>query len=53
MFCHRFHSLVFVGARSDALPIRKDEPLMGPNFLDYVLGHFDAWAVGGPSGDLH
>jgi hypothetical protein len=24
------------------LPIRKHEPLMGPNFLDYVLGHFDA-----------
>jgi hypothetical protein len=53
MFGHRFHSLVFVGARSDALPIRKDEPLMGPNFLDQVLGHFDAWAVGGPSGCLH
>jgi hypothetical protein len=42
MFGHRFHSLVFVGAQSNALPIRKHEPLMGANFLDYVLGHFDA-----------
>jgi hypothetical protein len=42
MFGHRFHSLNFVGAYSDAFPIRKHEPLMGANFLDYVLGHFDA-----------
>jgi hypothetical protein len=42
MFGHRFHSLVFGGAQSDALPIRKHEPLMGANFLDYVLSHFDA-----------
>jgi len=42
MFGHRFHSLVFVGAQSDAFPIRKHEPLMGRDFLDYVLGHFDA-----------
>jgi hypothetical protein len=42
MFVHRFHSLVFVGAQSDALPIRKHEPLMGPNFLDYALVIFDA-----------
>jgi hypothetical protein len=42
MFGHHFHSLVFVGAQSDALPIRKHEPLMGANFLDYVLSHFDA-----------
>jgi hypothetical protein len=39
VFGHHFHSLVFVGAQSDALPIRKHEPLMGPNFLDYVLSH--------------
>jgi hypothetical protein len=50
MFGHRFHGLVFVGAQSDALPIRKHEPLMGANFLDCVLSHFDAQAVGGPSG---
>ena len=42
MFVHRFDSFVFVGAQSDALPIRKHEPLMGPNFLDYVLSHFGA-----------
>jgi hypothetical protein len=42
MFGHHFHSLVFVGAQSDALPIRKHEPLMGANFLDYVLSHFGA-----------
>jgi hypothetical protein len=42
MFSHHFHSLVFVGAQSDALPIRKHEPLMGANFLDYVLSHFGA-----------
>jgi hypothetical protein len=42
MFGHRFHRLVFVGARSDALPICKHEPLMGSNLLNYVLGHFDA-----------
>jgi hypothetical protein len=42
MFGHRFHSLNFIGAYSDAFPIRKHEPLMGANFLDYVLGHFDA-----------
>ena len=42
MFGNKFQSLVFVGAHSDALPIRKHEPLMRANFLDYVLGHFDA-----------
>jgi hypothetical protein len=42
MFGHHFHSLVFVGTQSDALPIRKHEPLMGANFLDYVLSHFGA-----------
>jgi hypothetical protein len=42
MFGHHFHSHVFVGAQSDAFPIRKHEPLMGPNFLDDVLSHFVA-----------
>jgi hypothetical protein len=53
MLVHRFHGLVFVGAQSDASSIRKHEPLMGPNFLDYVFGHFDAQAVSGPSGGLN
>ena len=53
MFGNRFHSLVFVSAQSDALPIRKHEPLMRANFLYYVLGHFDAQAVGGPSDGFH
>ena len=42
MFGHHFHSLDFVGAQSDALPIRKHEPLMTANFPDYVLSHFGA-----------
>ena len=42
MFGHHFHSLVSVGAQTDALPIRKHEPLMETNFLDYVLSHFGA-----------
>jgi len=42
MFAHRFRGLVFVGAQSDALAIRKHEPLVGANFLDYVLSHFGA-----------
>jgi hypothetical protein len=39
MVGHRFHGLVFVGAQSDALPIRKHEPLMTANFPDFVLSH--------------
>jgi hypothetical protein len=37
MFGHRFHSLNFVGAYSDAFPIRKHEPLMGANFPEVHL----------------
>jgi hypothetical protein len=39
MFGHRFHCLVLVGAKSNALPIRKHEPLMPANFRDDVFGH--------------
>jgi hypothetical protein len=42
MFGHRFLRLVFAGAQSDTLPIRKYEPLMTANFPDYVLSHFGA-----------
>jgi hypothetical protein len=46
MISHHFHSLVFVGAQSDALPIGKYEPLMTANFPDDVLGHFGAQQPG-------
>jgi hypothetical protein len=36
---HRFHGLGLVGAKSNALPIRKHEPLMMTNFRDDVFGH--------------
>jgi hypothetical protein len=36
MFGHRFHRFVFVGATSNALLIRKHEPLMMDNFRDDV-----------------
>jgi hypothetical protein len=36
MLGHRFHGLVLVGAKSNALPIRKHEPLMMTNFRDDV-----------------
>jgi hypothetical protein len=39
MLGHRFHCLVLVGAKSNALPIRKHEPLMMANFRDDVFGH--------------
>jgi hypothetical protein len=39
MLGHRFHCLVLVGAKSNALPIRKHEPLMMTNFRDDVFGH--------------
>jgi hypothetical protein len=39
MLGHRFHCLVLVGAKSNALPIRKHEPLMTANFRDDVFGH--------------
>jgi hypothetical protein len=42
MFGNKFQSLGFIGAHSDASPIRKHEPLMAANFLDYVLSHFGA-----------
>jgi hypothetical protein len=42
MFGHHFQGLVFVGAQSNALAIRKQEPLAGANFLDCVLSHFAA-----------
>ena len=42
MFGHKFHSLVFVGAHSDTLPIRKHEPLMAANFLDHIFCHLGA-----------
>ena len=42
MFGNKFQSLVFVGAHSDALPIRKHEPLMAPNFLDHIFCHLGA-----------
>ena len=42
MFGNKLQSLVFVGAHSDALPIRKHEPLMAPNFLDHIFGHLGA-----------
>jgi hypothetical protein len=45
MFGHHFDCLV--GAQSDALPIRKHEPLMTANFPDYVLSHFGAQHAGG------
>ena len=47
MFGDHFHCLVFVGAQSDALPIRKHEPLMTANFPDYVLCHFGTQHAGG------
>jgi hypothetical protein len=42
MFGNKFHSLVFVGAHSDTLPIRKHEPLMAANFLDHIFCHLGA-----------
>ena len=39
MLGHCFHCLVLVGAKSNALPIRKHEPLMMANFRDDVFGH--------------
>jgi len=42
MFGNQFQSLVFVGAHSDALPIRKHEPLMEANFLDHIFCHLGA-----------
>jgi hypothetical protein len=39
MLGHCFHRLVLVGAKSNALPIRKHEPLMLANFRDDVFGH--------------
>jgi len=42
MFGNKFQSLVFVGAHSDALPIRKHEPLMAANFLDHIFCHLGA-----------
>jgi hypothetical protein len=39
MLGHRFHCLVLVGAKNNALPIRKHEPLMTANFRDDVFGH--------------
>jgi hypothetical protein len=33
MFGHRFHCLVLVGAKSNALLIRKSEPLMNGQLL--------------------
>jgi hypothetical protein len=40
MLGHRLHRLVFAGAKGNALPIRKHEPLMTANFPDDVLSHF-------------
>jgi hypothetical protein len=37
-----FHCLVLVGAKSNALLIRKSEPLMMANFRDGVFGHSPA-----------
>jgi hypothetical protein len=41
MFGHRFHRLRFAGAKGNALPIRKHEPLMKANLIDDALGHFE------------
>jgi hypothetical protein len=47
MFVHYFHRLIFGGAKSNAFPISKHEPLMKANFPDDVLGHFRAsWRRG-------
>jgi hypothetical protein len=47
MFAHCFHRLIFVGAKSNALPIGKHEPLMKANFPDDVFGHFECPAASG------
>jgi hypothetical protein len=39
MFGHHLHSFVFIGAQTDTLPIRKHEPLIRTNLLDYVFSH--------------
>jgi hypothetical protein len=39
MFGHHSHSFVFIGAQTDTLPIRKHEPLIRTNLLDYVFSH--------------
>jgi hypothetical protein len=39
MVCHQSQSRVFIGAQSDAFPIRKHEPLMAADFLDYIFCH--------------
>jgi hypothetical protein len=45
MFGHHFHSFVFIGAQTDTLPIRKHEPLIRTNLLDYVFSHCSAEPV--------
>lgn len=47
MLGHYFHRLIFVGAKSNASPIGKNEPLMKANLSDDVLGHFERPAVSG------
>ena len=45
MFGHHSHSFVFIGAQTDTLPIRKHEPMIRTNLLDYVFSHFSAQPV--------
>jgi hypothetical protein len=42
MLVHGSHRLIFVGARGNAFPIGKHEPMMKIDFPDDVLGHLRA-----------